>query len=317
MQIMSDIQALSLIGGIFGFLTIATLISLILKKWASGEKMKATLNNVMQRITAWWIIFGLYLVALLNGKIGLLILFGIISFLALREFITITPTNSGDHKALWVIFFLILPAQYYLIGIAWYGLFTILIPVYAFVLLPMLTTLAGEFQHYFERTAKIQWGVMICVYCVSHAPALLIINIPNYHGQTGKLLLFLILVVELSDVFQFLWGKCCGKHKILPNVSPNKTWEGFLGGTLTASLIGMGCWWATPFHPIQALLLSMMITLLGFGGDLTLSAIKRDLGIKDYSSIIPGHGGIMDRIDSLCFAAPIFFHVTRFFWGAN
>lgn len=314
MSLLSDSSARLLMGGIFGFLLIATCTSAILKSRLSGEILQRTLDNVMQRILAWWLIFGLYLAAALNGKIGLLLLFGGISLLALREFITITPTTRGDHKALELIFFLVLPAQYYLIGIGWYGLFTILIPVYTFVLLPILTTLSGEVHKYFERMAKIQWGLMVGVYCVSHVPAILNLAISGYEGRNGTLVLFFILIVELSDVFQFIWGKCCGKRKILPKISPNKTWEGFLGGVLTASAVGMACWWATPFSPMPAFMMSLMITMLGFGGDVTMSAIKRDLGVKDYSSALPGHGGIMDRIDSLCFAAPIFFHITRFFW---
>lgn len=314
MNLLSDSTARLLLGGIFGFLLTATCVSVVLKSRVSGETRQRTLDNVTQRILAWWLIFGLYVAAALNGKIGLLLLFGGISFLALREFITITPTSRGDHKALGLIFFLVLPAQYTLIGIGWYGLFTILIPVYAFVLLPILTTLSGEVHKYFERTAKIQWGLMVCVYCVSHVPAVLNLTIPGYHGRNGTLVVFFILIVELSDVLQFIWGKCCGKHKILPGISPNKTWEGFLGGILTASGVGMACWWATPFSPVQALVMALLTTLAGFGGDVTMSAIKRDLGLKDYSAALPGHGGIMDRIDSLCFAAPIFFHITRFFW---
>lgn len=312
MNMLQDTQTFYLIGGIFGFLIIATLTGLILKRRLYNEKTQSTLNNVMERIRAWWMICGVFTVALLSGKTGPLLLFGLISFFALREFITMTPTNGADHKTLCVIFFIIIPLQYCLIGIRWYGLFTIMIPVYAFIFLPILTTLAGDYTNYFGRTAKIQWGLMACVYCISYAPALLSLDIPNYQGENGKLLLFLVAIVEISDVFQYIWGKCLGKQKILSKISPNKTWEGFVGGIMTASAIGMGLWWATPFHPIQALAMSVMITLVGFGGDITMSAIKRDLGVKDYSMLLPGHGGIMDRIDSLCFAAPIFFHITRY-----
>lgn len=314
MHILSDRPALYLLGGILGFLLLATLVTIILKRRASSERMQSTLENVVERIEAWWLIYGVFVLAFLGGRIGLILLFGMISFLALREFVTITPTSIGDHKTLWLIFFLILPLQYLLLVISWYGLFTILIPVYAGVLLPIFTTLAGETARYFERTAKIQWGLMVCVYGISHAPALLNLSIPGYQGQTGKLLLFFVLVVEISDVCQYIWGKCYGKRKVLPSISPNKTWEGFLGGTLTASLVGMACWWTTPFSPFQAFLMSAIVTLIGFGGDLTMSTIKRDLGVKDYSAAIPGHGGILDRIDSLCFAAPVFFHLTRYFW---
>jgi phosphatidate cytidylyltransferase len=157
---------------------------------------------------------------------------------------------------------------------------------------------------------------MICVYCVSYAPALLTLEIPGYEDGSAKLLLYLIIVVQGSDVLQYIFGKLFGRHRIAPSVSPNKTWEGFLGGVATATLIGTGLWWATPFAPWQAALMSLVITLMGFSGGLTMSAIKRDGGVKDFGSLIAGHGGVLDRIDSLCFAAPVFFHLTRYFFGA-
>jgi phosphatidate cytidylyltransferase len=155
---------------------------------------------------------------------------------------------------------------------------------------------------------------MICVYCVSHAPALLMLRIPGYEGQNGKLLFFFILVVQMSDVLQYVWGKSLGKHKIAPQVSPNKTWAGFLGGISSATLVGTLLWWATPFSPWQAAGMSLVICLMGFAGGLTMSAIKRDRGVKDFGNMIEGHGGVLDRIDSICFAAPVFFHLTRNFF---
>jgi phosphatidate cytidylyltransferase len=155
---------------------------------------------------------------------------------------------------------------------------------------------------------------MICAFCLSHAPALLILDIPGFAGRNAQLLLYLVLVDQMSDVLQYVWGKLAGKNKIAPSVSPNKTWEGFLGGVATATLLGAALWWATPFTPLQAAGMSLVITLLGFAGGLVMSAIKRDAGVKDFGAVIEGHGGILDRIDSLCFAAPIFFHLVRYFF---
>jgi phosphatidate cytidylyltransferase len=202
-----------------------------------------------------------------------------------------------------------------LVGIDWYGLFSILIPVYAFLFVPIRSALAGDTERFLERTAKIQWGLMVCVYCVSHAPALLMLDLPGFEGRGARLLLFLIVVVQISDVLQYVWGKLLGRHKIAPVVSPSKTWEGFVGGALSATAIGAGLWWLTPYSPRQAALMALLVVLLGFAGGLTMSAIKRDRGIKDYGALIEGHGGILDRIDSLCFAAPVLFHVTRYFWS--
>jgi phosphatidate cytidylyltransferase len=235
------------------------------------------------------------------------------SFLALREYVTLLPTRRADHRTLFWTFFLFTPLQYFLIAIQWYGMFAILIPVYAFLFVPTRLAIAGDTESFLERAATIQWGLMICVYCLSYAPALLMLKIPGY-GPDAKLLLYLVLVDQLSDVLQYVWGKMIGRHKIAPVVSPNKTWEGFVGGVLSATLIGTALWWMTPFRPAVAAAVSLTITLMGFAGGLTMSAIKRDRGVKDYGTLIKGHGGILDRMDSMCFAAPIFFHLVRYFY---
>jgi phosphatidate cytidylyltransferase len=188
-----------------------------------------------------------------------------------------------------------------------------MIPVYAFLFIPLRSALAGDTDSFLERTAKIQWGLMVCVYCVSHAPALLMLQIPGYQGNF-KLLFFLVLTAQFSDVMQYVFGKTLGRRKIAPLVSPNKTWEGFIGGITVSSLAGAALWWATPFTPLQAGLMALTINLMGFSGGLCMSAIKRDRGIKDFGTLIEGHGGIMDRIDSISFAAPVFFHITRFYF---
>jgi phosphatidate cytidylyltransferase len=200
------------------------------------------------------------------------------------------------------------------VAIEWYGLFSILIPVYAFLYIPTRSVLSGDTDRFLERIATIQWGLMVCVYCVSHAPALLMLDIPGYQGQNAKLLLYLILVVETSDVLQYVWGKLFGRHPIAPTVSPNKTVEGFVGGIASATALGTALWWMTPFRPWQAAAMALVITLMGFAGGLTMSAIKRDRGVKDFGHALAGHGGVLDRIDSLCFAGPIFFHLTRYFF---
>ena len=155
---------------------------------------------------------------------------------------------------------------------------------------------------------------MVAVYCVSHAPALLMLQIPGYAGQNAKLLLYLVIVVQLSDVLQYVFGKTLGRRRIVPRVSPNKTWEGTLGGIASATLIGALLWWVTPFGVWSAAAIALLINLAGFAGGLCMSAIKRDLGVKDFGTLIEGHGGILDRIDSLCFAAPVFFHAVRYFY---
>jgi phosphatidate cytidylyltransferase len=305
-----DQELLWMLGGVVGLLALSSAITFLLKRRPGGANSVVT--NLDARVKAWWVMVAVFGVALATGGLGSIILFGVMSFFALREFITLTPTRPGDHRTLFWAFFIVTPLQYYLVAMHWYGLFTILIPVYAFILVPTRSALAGDSTQFLERTAKIQWALMICVYCVSHVPAILTLRIPGYEGQNAKLLLFFVLVVQMSDVLQYVWGKLMGRHPIAPTISPNKTVEGFWGGILSASALGAALWWATPFHWWQAGLFSFLLTLMGFFGGLVMSAIKRDRGVKDYGTMIEGHGGVMDRIDSLCFAAPVFFHLVRY-----
>lgn len=314
MSNLSDPVYQQLLGGIFAALALGTLAGRILKRRARTEAARETVANMNQRIMAWWVMCAVFGVAVVTGGIGSIVLFALLSFLALREFITLVDSGRADHRALLVAFFIALPAQYVLVGIGWYGLFSILIPVYAFLLIPAVLAIIGETRDFLQRTATIQWGLAICVYAISHAPALLLLDIPGYGGREALLLLFLVLVVQLSDVLQYIFGKLLGRHKIAPSVSPNKTWEGFVGGVACATLIGAALYWATPFEPLEAAAISLLIALAGFLGGLVMAAIKRDRGVKDYGVLIPGHGGVLDRIDSLTFAAPVFFHVTRFFF---
>ena len=314
---MKDQETLYLVVGLFALLVVASVAGFIMWKRVRSDQGRAIVANFNARVRAWWMMAAMFLVAMFTGGVASFVLFGLVSFWALREFITLTPTRPGDHRVLFLSFFVVTPIQYYLLYIDWYGFWSVFIPVYAFLILPARSAAAGDCERFLERAAKIQWGLMICVYAVSHAPAILRLNIPGYEGENAKLFFWFVLIVELNDVLQYIWGKTCGKHPIAPRVSPNKTWEGFIGGTLTAIAIGTALYWATPFTPVQAAWMSLAITMMGFAGGLTLSAIKRDRGIKDFGASIAGHGGVLDRIDSLCFAAPIFFHLTRYYFGAE
>ena len=311
-----DKLTLTLVGGIFAFLALASVIGFVLGRRAltpgTSDRRRATVDNLNARLRAWWVIVGLCVAAVWMGRVGACVLFGLASFWALREFVTLTPTRAGDHRALFWVFFVVTPLQYYLVATGWEGMFVILIPVYAFLFIPMRMSLTGDCENFLARAAKTQWGLMICVYCISYAPALMTLPFGRYGD--ARLLLFFLLVVQGSDVLQYCWGKWLGRHPIAPHVSPNKTWEGFVGGVGSATLLGGALWWATPFRPWQAAGMSLVINLLGFAGGLTMSAIKRDRGVKDYGTLIQGHGGVLDRVDSICFAAPVFFHLTRYFF---
>jgi len=302
-----------LFGALIVLLGISSSVAALLSRRPADEKKAASRANLTERINAWWVMVGILAVAFLTGPTVTLILFALASFFALREFITLTPSRPGDRLPLSLAFFLVLPLQFVLIGTARYGIFAIFIPVYAFLLLPSIAALRSDIDDFLSRSAKQQWGLMVTVYCLSHAPALLMLEIPGYAGRSALLLFYLLLVVQMSDVMQYVFGKLFGRTKIAPVVSPSKTVEGFVGGGLAATAIGGAMWWITPFSWVESAAISAVIVLMGFLGGLTLSAVKRSLGAKDWGVMIEGHGGMLDRTDSICFAAPVFFHIVRFF----
>lgn len=307
----TPIEFWQVMGGVLALLLVASVVAAILRRRKAGP----TIDNLVARINAWWVMVAVLAACFLLGRVATLVLFALASFLALREFVTLTPTRRGDHLVLVLCFYVAIPLQYFLIGIDWYGLFVMCIPVYGFLLLPAVSALAGDTEDFLARNTKIQWGLMLTVYCISYAPALLLLEIPGYEHGNLLLLLYLLLVVQLSDVLQYVFGKLLGRHLLAPRVSPSKTLEGLVGGGLSATGVGAALWWITPFTPLQSGLLSLLIVACGFLGGLALSAVKRSLGAKDWGQMIEGHGGMLDRLDSVSFAAPIFFHVVRFVYA--
>ncbi len=303
-----------LAAGLLGVLLAASAVSAVLT-WRAADPRDPVLVNLNQRIKAWWVMVAAIAVAFLFGKDGVILLFAFVSFAALREFVTLTYSRRSDHWILLGMFGVVIPAQYLLIWLEWYGLYTIFIPVYCFLAMPALTALRGDTARFLERVAEQQWGLMLAVYCVSHVPALLTLSIPGFDDRKLLLIAFLIITVQGSDVLQYVFGKLFGKNRVSPNVSPSKTWEGLIGGLAGASLLGGALWWLTPFSPLQAAGIALLACLMGFLGGLVASAIKRDQGVKDWGHLIEGHGGMLDRADSLVFAAPVFFHIVRFTVG--
>lgn len=305
---------LQLFAGALLILALATTIGSILAIRVARGRPHAVIDNLNARIMAWWWMVALLGASFAIGKGGVLALFAALSFFALREFITLAYTRRGDHVALAILFFIALPAQYVLVWIEWYGLYSILIPVYAFLLLPIVSALASDTTRFLERAAKVQWGLMICVYCLSYLPALVTLDVRGQPGSGMLLIAWLVIVVQGSDVLQYVWGKLAGRHKVVPALSPSKTWEGLVGGVASATLLGTALHRFTAFAPGEAAAIAFTACLMGFFGGLVMSAIKRDRGVKDWGHMIEGHGGMLDRIDSLVFAAPVFFHIVRFWW---
>lgn len=298
---------ISVLGGVWGLLALATAVV-----WRLAP---APDSELRQRVRSWWLIVALCSLALTFNRVAALLFFGLVSFLALKEYLTLIPTRQADRRVLfWA--YLSIPVQYFWIGIEWYGMFIIFIPVYLFLLLPVAMVLSGETQGYLRAAGTLHWGLMSMVFSLSHLAYLLVLPRGEYSQVSGPgLVLFLLLLTELNDVAQYCWGKALGKHKISPAVSPNKTVEGFAGGVATTVLLAaLLAPWLTPFSTLDALLAGALIAVAGFFGDLSLSALKRDLGIKDSGNLLPGHGGILDRVDSLTYTAPLFFHFTRYFY---
>ena len=272
-------------------------------------------SELRQRMLSWWVMIGIFAVVMVIDRVVATIFLGLIAFLALKEYLSLIPTRRIDRFVLlWA--YLAIPVQFYLAHIGWYGMFIVFIPVWMFLFFPMLMTLMGETKGFLTAVGTLSWGLMMTVFALSHTAMLLGLDpaIPVAAGGAG-LLLFLVVATQFNDVAQFTTGKLFGRHPIVPKVSPKKTWEGFLGGLAATILLSaaMG-----PYLTVMdwrwSAIAGAMIAVAGFCGDITISAVKRDLGVKDASHLIPGHGGILDRIDSLTYAAPVFFHFYFYFF---
>lgn len=267
--------------------------------------------DLRQRLNTWWGLSAVLLTTILLQGQWVALLWGVISFFALREYVSLIPLRQADRPALWACF-LSIPLQYYWVATQWYGMFIIFIPVYMLLILPILLMTGGQTQGFLHAAGRLHWGLMITVFSVSHAAFLQ--QLPTDSTQGAGLLLCLLFLTAFNDIAQYVWGKTLGRHKITPSISPNKTWEGFLGGIFTTTLLMIIIApYLTPLTHPEAAVAGLIISVGGFLGDLSISAIKRDVGIKDSGSALPGHGGILDRLDSLMFTAPLFFHFVRYF----
>jgi phosphatidate cytidylyltransferase len=294
------------LAAIFGSLVLSTVIVQALTRL----KPSGDFSNLRQRVNSWWVMVTVFSLAMTLSRNVSILFFAFISFLALKEFLSLIPTRRADRRVLfWA--YLAIPLQFYFVYLEWYGMFIIFIPVYMFLLLPLRMVTIGQTKGYVRAVGTIHWGLMLTVFCLSHTAFMLVLQESKApHSFPGPgLVLFLVVLTQLNDVCQFIWGKSLGRRKILPKVSPGKTWAGFLGGVSTTTVIA---WQAGPFLTMlnewQSAVAGLIIGVGGFVGDVNLSALKRDLQVKDSGSLLPGHGGILDRVDSLTYAAPLFFH---------
>jgi len=378
-----DYRGILLISGVLVLLIVATVVVEYTRRRHSGVD-SGTLATFKSRVNAWWLLFGSLICALLLGTIATVVLFGAISFWAQREYVTLTPTRPADHRTLVGVFFVLTPLQFVLVGLdsEWfreffrvdpYFVYSALIPSLAFLILPATVAASGDPKYFLERIAKLQVGLLICVYSLSFAPAMLTMDLPNSKPTTTAaeivavdleekvfrpieesvvamrqnadsneevsaapedstpkpvgeiysprkrldaanltLLFTFVFLTQISDVTQYLWSLLFSRRKIAPCVNSSKTLEGVILGALTTSLVAVLLWYFTPFtHWLQAAFAGLIISAMGFAGNMTMSAIKRDQGVGSYGALIEGHNGVLDRVDSLCFAAPVFFHYVR------
>ena len=309
-ETLSPVVAGSL-AGIFGLLVVATVLAWLIGRLRPG----LDLGEVKLRIRSWWVMAAVFALAMVLSRAVSLVFFAFVSFLALKEYLSLIPTRRADRGVLfWA--YLAIPLQYWWIADAWYGMFIIWIPVYVFLFLPLRMVLIGETTGFLRAVGTLHWGLMTTVFSISHVAYLLVLPVAARPSAGGlavagpSLVLFLVVLTQLNDVAQFLWGKAFGRHKVVPTVSPGKTVEGFVGGVGTTLLLALLLApWLTPLSRWQAVAAGLIIGVAGFIGDVVISALKRDLGIKDSGTLLPGHGGILDRIDSLTYTAPLFFHL--------
>jgi phosphatidate cytidylyltransferase len=276
--------------------------------------LKYPTKELKDRVNSWWIIITFFILgAMLNTTVAMFF-FGLLSYLALKEYFTLIPSRKTDRRIIFYAYLSII-VQYYFASIQWYGMFIIWIPVYLFLLLPFRQVLIGETKGFLENTSRVQWGLMMFVFGLSHIAYLITLE-PIEGNRVGgqELVLYLVLLTQLNDILQYIWGKSIGKNKIVPKVSPNKTIEGFVGAFVSISILAILFSFLTPFSLLEALIAGMIISSAGFIGDVVISMIKRDIGVKDSGNLLPGHGGILDRVDSLTYTAPLFFHYVYYLY---
>ena len=306
---------------VFGILLLASMLAVF---WSLRESDEATLQrqsdlrNFEGVLKTSWLMVGVFWLGWLAGDWVALWLFGGVSFFALREFMTLSPTRRGDHRSLVLAFFAVLPLQYWLVGTRHFELFTVFIPVYVFLVIPVVSALANDPQRFLERNAKLQWGIMVCIYGMSHVPALLLLKFPGYGGKSAFLVFFLVLVVQSGMLAQHLASRRLKLSPAAPQISQSFNWRSWWVGMAVGSSVGTLLAGITPFAPGQAFAMSLIACGAGSLGHLVMKALKRDRGIpiwRGQGTAVTGAGGLLDRVDALCFAAPVFFHSVRWYFG--
>jgi phosphatidate cytidylyltransferase len=326
-QFLKNLTASQQVGALFlilfGLLLLASVTAVVLSlregdDSTASDQRRADLHNFEGVLRTSWFMALVFWIGWLSGDRVALLLFGGVSFFALREFMTLSPTRRGDHRSLVLAFFVVLPLQYWLVGSKYFNLFTVFIPVYVFLAIPVVSALANDPQRFLERNAKLQWGIMVCIFGMSHVPALLLLNFPSYTNRTAFLVFFLVLVVQTCMLAQHLASRRLRRPPAAPQISQSFNWPSWWIGIAVGSGVGGLLAGITPFKPGQAVAMAFIACVAGSLGHLVMKALKRDRGIpiwRGQGPAITGAGGLLDRVDALCFAAPVFFHSVRWYFG--
>ena len=302
---------------LFGVLALVSVVALWRTLRADDAQVQETQANFNRDLRAVWVAAALFWTAWAAGAMVSTLLFGIVSFVALRELITLTHTRRADHRSLLLAFFVVLPIQYVLVAWQWFDFFTVFIPVYVFLAIPVVSAFGNDPQRFLERTAKIQWGIMVCVYGISHAPALLLLELPNYAERGAFLVLYLVGVVAIAQIAQESASRRLRRRPVARAISRSFSIRAWLIGAFSAALLGGLLYWATPFKPIPAFLMGFIAGGSGTLGEFVMKALKRDAGVRNWGgkASVTGAVGLLDRVAPLCFAAPVFFHAVRWYFG--
>ena len=309
---MSNAQGLLILSAIAAFVLI--IASGVAEYLTQKKGQSPRLARLSDRIASWWVILAIFLLAIVIGKYGIVVLFAICSFAALREFLTLIEFERGDHWSLLAIVFAVLPLQFTFVALNWSGMALVFIPIYGFLLLPVVSAFRGSNRGFLPRISQYQWALMLCVYCLSHLPQVLFLDIEGYNHNL-LLLVYFIFIVEIAKATQHVLSSVFDARKLAAHISKSRNIAGFWGAIILASLLGSALHFMTPFGIIGAFFMCIATTTIGLCGSLVITAIKRDRGVRDFGYAVAGHGGFLDGMDALLYAAPIFYHLTRYFWG--
>ena len=312
----ADQQVALLFVALFGLLALASAGTALLALQEHSAPQAQQHGRLARELRAVWVGAVVFWLAWIAGALGATLLFGVISFLALREYITLLKTRRSDHRSLLLAFFAVLPAQYGLLGQRNFDLFSVFIPVYMFLAMPVVSALAGDPERFLERNAKIQWGIMVCVYGLSHAPALVLLDFAGHQGQGAFLLFFLVMVVACAQAVQTLASRRLRRRPVARHIDRSFSLHAWALGVGVAALLGLALFWITPFKALQALAMAAIAAGAGTLGELVMSALKRDAGVRYWGNTpsVTGAVGLLDRVAPLCFAAPVFFHSVRWYF---